>query len=81
MIEMLKGLNQLKSMGIYHRDIKPLNFLYNMAKKKGIIIDFGLAEVDRDYFEMVIKKKFEELQKKMPKTDKNITSVTYQTKK
>ncbi len=55
---MLKGLNQLKSMGIYHRDIKPLNFLYNMNKKKGILIDFGLAEVDRDYFELVIKKKF-----------------------
>lgn len=30
-------------MGIYHRDIKPLNFLYNMHKKKGIVIDFGLA--------------------------------------
>lgn len=43
MIELLKGLNTLKSMGIFHRDIKPQNFLYNMKTRRGIIADFGLA--------------------------------------
>lgn len=43
MLELLKGLSNLKKMGIYHRDIKPYNFLYNQLTRKGIIIDFGLA--------------------------------------
>jgi cell division control protein 7 len=46
MIELLKGINCLKNIGIYHRDIKPHNFLYDKFRKKGIIIDFGLAEID-----------------------------------
>lgn len=33
-------------MGIYHRDIKPANFLYNPSTKRGMIVDFGLAEID-----------------------------------
>jgi len=32
-------------MGIIHRDIKPGNYLYNKETKKGVIIDFGLAEL------------------------------------
>jgi len=36
----------LKELGIFHRDIKPNNFLYNPDTKRGMIIDFGLAEVD-----------------------------------
>ena len=43
MYELLLGLNNLKSLGIYHRDIKPGNFLYNPQKKRGMIVDFGLA--------------------------------------
>jgi cell division control protein 7 len=39
----------LKDLGIYHRDIKPGNFLYNPETKKGMIIDFGLAEIDPKY--------------------------------
>lgn len=64
LIEMLKGLNILKNLGIKHRDIKPLNFLYNIQKKKGIIIDFGLAEVDSDYVDH-IKKNYQEMKKKV----------------
>lgn len=47
--ELLLGLKELKSLGIYHRDIKPGNFLYNIEKKRGLIIDFGLAEIDPLY--------------------------------
>lgn len=43
MIELLKSIYKLKTMGIYHRDIKPMNYLYNSNTRKGIIIDFGLA--------------------------------------
>ena len=35
----------MKNYGIVHRDIKHLNFLYNMKEKKGILIDFGAAEI------------------------------------
>lgn len=38
-------------MGIIHRDIKPGNFLYNPQKRQGVIIDFGLAEIDPVYVE------------------------------
>lgn len=44
--ELLIGLKNLKDLGIYHRDIKPGNFLYNPDTKRGMIIDFGLAEID-----------------------------------
>lgn len=47
--ELLLGLKELKSLGIYHRDIKPGNFLYNPETKRGMIIDFGLAEIDPEY--------------------------------
>ena len=49
MYELLIGLKQLKDLGIYHRDIKPGNFLYNPETKRGMIIDFGLAEIDPNY--------------------------------
>jgi len=43
--ELLKSINQLKELGIFHRDVKPGNFLYNTKTKKGILIDFGLSEL------------------------------------
>ena len=43
LLELLKALKILKDQKIVHRDIKPLNFLYNMKTKKGVLIDFGLT--------------------------------------
>jgi len=42
---LLKSLKVLKDIGIYHRDIKPGNFLYNPSTRKGVIVDFGLSEI------------------------------------
>ena len=46
LISLLIGLKSLKEAGIFHRDIKPNNFLYNPATRQGVIIDFGLAEIN-----------------------------------
>lgn len=54
--ELLLGLKELKGLGIYHRDIKPGNFLYNQDTRRGLIIDFGLAEIDPRYLEQMEKK-------------------------
>jgi cell division control protein 7 len=31
-----------------HRDIKPSNFLYDPEKRTGLLIDFGLSELELD---------------------------------
>lgn len=33
------------NIGLVHRDIKALNFLYNKNLKKGFLIDYGLSEI------------------------------------
>lgn len=58
--EMLKALKNLKDLGIYHRDVKPANFLYNPETHVGILIDFGLAEIDPGH-EKRLKTKVEKL--------------------
>lgn len=47
--ELLLALKELKDLGIYHRDIKPGNFLYDLENRRGLLIDFGLAEIDIAY--------------------------------
>ena len=42
---MLRALHDVHKMNIIHRDVKPANFLYSVSEQKGVLCDFGLAQV------------------------------------
>lgn len=46
MWSLLKAVEHLANHGIMHRDIKPANFLYDKESRTGLLIDFGLSELE-----------------------------------
>ena len=72
LFQLLSAVKHLADKGIVHRDIKPSNFLWDPKSKKGILIDFGLSEIETDENGEPIKlkdnesvKQIVELQRKM----------------
>ncbi|EJW03114.1 CDC7 protein kinase [Edhazardia aedis USNM 41457] len=47
MYNLLLAIKNTHKYNIIHRDLKPSNFLYNKNGKKGVLIDFGLAEHEK----------------------------------
>lgn len=41
-------MQHLSKFGVVHRDIKPSNILWDPKSKKGVLIDFGLSEIETD---------------------------------
>lgn len=61
MYNLLIAVDWMHKNKIIHRDIKPSNFLYDKVNKKGILIDFGLAQYEN--YNEEIESKFEEKKK------------------
>jgi len=45
---LIKAVKHLSDYGVIHRDIKPSNFLYDPETHTGLLIDFGLSEIEVD---------------------------------
>ncbi|KAG5520182.1 hypothetical protein PMAC_001259 [Pneumocystis sp. 'macacae'] len=47
--ELFRALNSVHELSIIHRDIKPANFCWNPFSKKGSLVDFGLAQWEKEF--------------------------------
>jgi cell division control protein 7 len=45
---LLTAVKHIADNGVIHRDIKPSNFLYDPVSHTGLLIDFGLSELEYD---------------------------------
>jgi cell division control protein 7 len=50
MHNLLTALSHIHSFGIIHRDLKPSNFLFDLKRKRGVLVDFGLAQYEHELF-------------------------------
>ena len=48
MYALMRSVKHLSDCGVIHRDIKPSNFLYDPFSHTGLLIDFGLSEIEVD---------------------------------
>ena len=62
---MLKAVEHLGNNGIMHRDIKPSNFLYDKNTRTGLLIDFGLSELELNANSKPVKNEQDENVKKI----------------
>ena len=46
---LIDAVDHLAQRGVMHRDIKPTNFLYDPDTRSGLLIDFGLSEIEMDH--------------------------------
>ncbi|KAI3660253.1 hypothetical protein MP638_005116 [Amoeboaphelidium occidentale] len=50
MHNLLTALSHIHNFGIIHRDLKPSNFLFDLKRKRGVLVDFGLAQYEHELF-------------------------------
>jgi|TARA_B110000285_G_C14696174_1_gene411300 cell division control protein 7 len=62
---MLAAVEHLANNGIMHRDIKPSNFLYDKNTRTGLLIDFGLSELELNTSSKPVKNEDNENVKKI----------------